>query len=154
MDHVSKLFIGLLQRELRSALPAILPDEQCGCVAVRGTSFVHHSARLFTELAAIKRTSLAMFLIDLSAAFDTAVRENAYGLDQGECRDPFEVLSSVGLRGQVLEEAYRNIVQYRSVPENAGVPRKIVRLIAAAHSRSWYVFGDDPDEAFVTHKGG
>ena len=60
------------------------PPNQCGAALGKGTDLASHCVRLALDVAKIKGLSIAIIFVDLSKAFDHALREVVLGWSTNE----------------------------------------------------------------------
>ena len=78
-DHASKVATGLLQARLKDSNERYIGGDQQGCAQGRGTMLANLVARTFVDAALAREHSFALLFIDLTKAFDTAIREVLFG---------------------------------------------------------------------------
>ena len=78
-DHIGKVLTGLLQHELNPHYENYAHIEQYGTVRGRGPSFAAHSSLSFVQYCKMMNLSCAILFIDLTKAFDLALRQGCLG---------------------------------------------------------------------------
>ena len=94
-----------------------------------------------------------MFFIDLVAAYDSVVREPAFGFPHSYAGNKIDYLLSVGLERDIAMWLVKYIEIEKPIFERIGVPRKICRMINAIHTMSWARYGN-LTLVIVSSKGG
>ena len=78
-DHSSKVFVGILRDHVEDAYIGHVPQTQFGCVKGRGTEVASHLVRSILDYARLRTLSVYILFLDLSTAFDRAIREILLG---------------------------------------------------------------------------
>ena len=91
-DHMSKVFTKILDLYVKPYYLAYVPSVQCGGVPKKGTDFANHVVRSVIDYALLKGLSLGVVFIDLTKAFDFAIRELAFGWSEGDARSHIALL--------------------------------------------------------------
>ena len=73
-DHSGKVLTGLLQAEVNDTYHAYIGPDQHGCATGHGTEFAVHMTRAFTDWCKVMGRSCFVLFVDLTEAFDMAVR--------------------------------------------------------------------------------
>ena len=78
-DHLGKILTALMQRHLNRLYAQLVGSSQYGAVSGRGTALASLSLRTFADLCMLRGWSLFVLFVDLSKAFDYAIREVVMG---------------------------------------------------------------------------
>jgi len=152
-DHSGKVFTGLLQAEVNDTYHAYIGPDQHGCATGHGTEFAVHMTRAFTDWCKVMGRSCFILFVDLTKAFDMAVRELLIGWRQNFLTDPIDFLMSVGLARHDAETFAADINTDGCFLTQLGLPEGVVELIRSLHTDTWFRYAD-LDTLIVTHKGG
>ena len=115
-DHFSKLFTAILDKYVDPFYNAAMPQTQCGAVAGRGTDFATHFLRSFIDICNLRTMSYAILYVDLSKAFDHAIREVVLGWSQDKSIDKVQSLLKAGLSQERAEELITQIDTFGPPP--------------------------------------
>ena len=140
-DHVSKAVIDLLKQAIDPIYHQKVPPTQFGAVRSGGTDVPHHIIRSACDYAALADLSVCVLFVDLVKAFDRILRELIFGFPQG-VTDKFPYLTSLG-----LSEVQAGILQ------QWGVDAKVIALVAALHSGSWFTYAECGQVIAVAKRG-
>ena len=140
-DHAGKAIVTLLYEQMQPQYMSFVSQNQHGSTAGRGTNMAIHSVSTFMELCTALGLCSASLFVDLSKAFDTAIRELIMGpLDNGEYSME-DILRQLGLS---TENASKLIQWMRSNPpvlESMGIDPMVIQLIKSMHSGAWFLMG-------------
>ena len=152
-DHAGKVLTGLLQNEVDETYRAYIGPDQHGCAAGHGTEFAVHMTRTFTDWCTMMGRSCFILFVDLTKAFDLAVRELLLGWRQNFVEDPIEFLMSLGLERHDAASVAADIDSNGCLLTQLGLPDGVVELIRSLHTNTWFRYAD-LDTIIVTHRGG
>lgn len=157
-DHSSKIFTGVLQKKVSQAYHDYIPEVQFGCAKGRGTQQASAHTMLFIDACRLLERSMAVLYVDLSKAFDFALREVLLGWMPGQRGDKVSHLRGLGLEDAQAREMADYINTTGGILTECGVDPATRSLIASLHSGAWFVVGRDGDmdtkPAIVTSRGG
>ena len=97
--------------------------------------------------------SYFILFVDLTKAFDLAVRELLLGWRQNFCDDPVDFLMSFGIARHDAECIASDIGANGCLLEQLDVPEDVIELFRSLHTDTWFRYAD-LDTIIVTHKGG
>ena len=152
-DHSGKVLTGLLQADVDAAYHSYIGPDQHGCAAGHGTEFAVHMSRAFSEWCNMMGRSCFILFVDLTKAFDLAIRELLLGWRQNFMDDPIDFLVSVGLDQHNAEAVAADIHNNGCLLTQLGLPEGVVELIRSLHTGTWFRYAD-LDSVILTHKGG
>ena len=152
-DHASKVFTGLLRKRVEPYYMSYIPREQFGCASARGTVFATHLLRSFIDYCSILSASFFVLFIDLSKAFDFAIREILLSWRQGFDEDKVAHLMTLGLNEHDAEELVRDLEHNGGLLEYLGCDASVCELINSVHTNSWFRVAD-LDTVIVSNRGG
>jgi len=151
-NHLSKALKIVLAPFVNSAVYANMPGEQHGAMPGKGTDLATHLVLSFLQLCIMRQLCVFAIFIDLTKAFDRAVREIAMGFPSG-CSDPSDHLRSLGLNERQVAWIVEWLSVHGSQFERWGMSPKVLALVKNLHSRSWFSYGS-VDSAIRIRKGG
>ena len=137
-DHASKVLTGALQEEITPKYQRFVGFDQHGGAPGLGTAEASHAVRTFMEVAKMLGLSCAILFLDLTKAFDKAVRELVMGHMQGvprECEQ--EVLRSLALPPEAVQRITQVIDEEGTVLQQLGLDKKAAALIKSLHTGAW-----------------
>ena len=156
-DHLGKILTALLQRHLNPLYTQLVGKSQFGAVAGRGTALASLSLRTFADLCSARGWSLFVLFIDLSKAFDYAIREVVMGwMPSMKCQNlqaKRDHLQKLGVRPEHSAELSAWIDDTGGLLLAAGADGSVVDLVASLHSGSWFQLPND-DKYIVSIAGG
>ena len=92
-DFASKVLTGLFREDLEEKYEKFIPKDKVGCAKKRGNIYATHIVRTFIDNCNFNALSFFVFFIDVSNAFDFAIREILFGWRQafnGNKASPYE----------------------------------------------------------------
>ena len=137
-DHSSKVITGLLQTRLKDSYEQYIGEDQQGCAKGRGTMLANLVARTFVEAAMARENSFALLFIDLTKAFDTAIREVLFGWHPSFAGGKVELMKARGLEEQHAVRMAEWMDMTGRTLKNANVPEHVVKLVSSLHDGSWF----------------
>ena len=156
-DHLGKILTALLQRHLNPLYAQLVGKSQFGAVAGRGTALASLSLRTFADLCSARGWSLFVLFIDLSKAFDYAIREVVMGwMPSMKCQNlqaKRNHLHKLGVLPEHSAELAAWIDDTGGLLLAAGADGSVVELVASLHSGSWFQLPND-DKYIVSIAGG
>ena len=155
-SHVSKVLTSLLQEHLADAYVRQIGTCQFGAVARRGTSLAILALRCFLDMCALQGRSAFVLFVDLSKAFDYAIREVALGWLEGAPPDrPGQLrhFLSLGLDLDIAEALVDLITAEGSLFEQLGVCSEASSMARSLHTGAWFMLPGDT-EVLVSRCGG
>ena len=156
--HVAKVLTGAISTRLAGVYTTYVGNEQFGCVKGRGTMTANMMTRALVEAARVLELSCAVLFVDLSKAFDFAIREVLLGWPaemQGKSREKkSELLMARGL----AEKYTTNMIEYidatGGIIKELGVGPDVHALLTGMHQGAWFRM-DGPEADFIlTARGG
>ena len=156
-DHLGKILTALLQRHLDSLYTRLVGKSQFGAVAGRGTTLASLSLRTFADVCSAQGWSLFVLFIDLSKAYDYAIREVVMGwmpsMSHCSLQAKREHLHRLGVLHEHSADLAKWIDETGGLLFAAGADGTVVELIASLHSGSWFQLPND-EKYIVTMAGG
>ena len=152
-DHMSKAFTSIIDRYIDPLYTAFLSPEQCGGVVGKGTDLASHVVRSAIDFAKLFSLSIFMLFVDLTKAFDFALREVVLGWPQGVYEDKVKLLQNIGLSEHRARQVAADIDCDGCVLQKLQAHPHIISLLASLHTKSWFTFGKD-GRAMVVNRGG
>ena len=160
-DHVSKVITGLLQERIKRAYLDYIPREQFGCAEGRSTAHAVAHTVWFIEANRLAERSMAVLFVDLTKAFDMAVREIMMGWmpaqASGTRAQRVDHLRRLGLDDAAADDMCSYIDESGGILKECGVDDATVRLVRSLHHCSWFKTGDGAwieTEVLVSSRGG
>ena len=154
---MSKLIPGMLQQALDPVYATGVGPCQFGAVRKRGTAAASLALRAFIDLCARMERSCFVLFIDLSKAFDHAIREVVTGWMSSACGMPREskvqLLVRLGMPSETASEVVDWIDRSGGLLRQLGVPAQTVRLVSSLHDGAWFRLPRD-DQLVVSVSGG
>jgi exonuclease III len=156
-DHLGKILTALLQRHLNQLYARLVGPSQFGAVSGRGTALASLSLRAFADLCMARGWSLFVLFVDLSKAFDYAIREVVMGW-MGPMRlrsrqDKRKHLHGLGVLPEHSDDLVQWIDETGGLLLAAGADHTVVSLVASLHDGSWFQLPND-DKFIVSASGG
>jgi hypothetical protein len=155
-DHIAKILTTLLQIHMNDAYQNEVGPEQHGAVRGRGTALASLAIRAFIDACRLMAWSSFVLFIDLSKAFDYAVREVVMGwmqnapVPRSARRDH---LIKVGIPLDAVDDLMAWLETNGSLLQQMGFCRTTVGLVSSLHTGAWFrLLGDD--KSIVTLTGG
>ena len=108
-DHVAKVLTGALQRRTLDAYTGHVGPSQFGCVRGRGTLAANMLTRAVIDAGAAMELSTAVLFLDLSKAFDLAIREVLLGWPASRDCTKAALLEKRGLPREHVQSMVRYI---------------------------------------------
>ena len=156
-DHLSKVITMLLYRHILPAYHEQIGQSQFGAAKNRGTALASLYVRAFAESSIALGLSWAILFLDLSKAFDLAVRETVMGWMQ--CAAMQTLVEKIAHLVQlgVPEHLAQDLVEWieRSGGLLAGcdiVADNAKALINSLHDKAWFRL--DKDSAYIQTAAG
>eukprot|EP00959_Pyramimonas_sp_CCMP1952_P061809 1291714-Pyramimonas_sp.AAC.1 len=118
-----------------------MPSTQFGAVPRGGCDFATHTVLAAVDIGQSRALSIFVLFIDLTKAFDTIVREIAFGFSEKAARDPIQHLKSLGLTGKQAEWIHVFWSTQGPLLERWGLDPLIIELLRDAHAESWFSYG-------------
>ena len=157
-DHFSKVCTGLLQSQATEKYHSFIPETQFGCARGRGTLQATAFTQFFLDACRLAELSLAILYVDLSKAFDFAIREVLLGWRPSFDGDKLQLLMSHGLSRNDALEMIRYIDETGGLLREIGVDEDVRALFSSLHDGAWFVIGKDGDctskPALISSRGG
>ena len=108
---------------------------QCGGYKGRGTDICSFTVRSFLQAMVPIRWSAAVLFVDITAAFDSLLREQIFSCYNGEV-SLRSILSTIKMPYDVIDKALS--IAQNSIFSQAGVSTHLNQLVANAHYGSWF----------------
>ena len=140
-DHAGKAVIDLLKAEIDPIYQRSVPPSQFGAVKGGGTDYPHHLVRAALDYARIAGLSACVVFVDLVKAFDRILRELIFGFPQGVI-DHLAHLLSLGLSDAQARWVLEHIAEHGTVLQQWGIDPKVIALVAALHTGSWFTYAE------------
>ena len=125
---------------------------QVGATKGRGTTQASHIIRSSMDMCRLLNLSCAVLFVDLSKAFDKAIREIALGLPSGSETPMCEKLGEVGLMPEFAARLSEWIAVHGTLFQQLGVDPAVSDLIKSMHNGAWIAI--DGDDKIVVSKTG
>ena len=155
-NHVAKVLTFLAQQHLNDAYVKQVGGNQFGAVARRGTSLAILALRCFLDMCMCLGLSAMVLFVDLSKAFDYAIREIALGFLEGAPSDSagqLQHFSDLGLDADVCAALVELISENTSIFEQLHVCSEAMEVARSMHTGVWFTLPGD-EEALVSGCGG
>ena len=156
-DHLGKVLTALLQRHLIPMYAQLVGKSQFGAVAGRGTALASLSLRSFADTCTLLGWSMFVLFIDLSKAFDYAIREVVMGWMPSMVDQPMQAkrdhLEKLGVSHVHSLELAEWINDTGGLLRGAGTDPVVTDLVASLHVGSWFQLPND-DNLIVSIAGG
>ena len=155
-SHVAKVLSSLLQEHLAEAYARQVGSNQFGAVARRGTGMAILALRCFLDMCALRGLSAFVLFMDLSKAFDFAIREIALGWLEGAPSDEAGRLNHflrMGLDTDIAAALVELIASEGSLFQQQGVCTEAAALTRSLHTGAWFMLPGD-SEVLVSRCGG
>ena len=128
------MLTSLLQWEVNPRYVEYVSCDQFGGVPKRGSALASHTIRTFMDLCRSFGLSFLVIFIDLSKAFDRAIRELVMGAMKGADVDTRSLFLKLGLT-QVQAEELSNFIETKGpLLAQMGVDAKLIQLIRSLHA--------------------
>eukprot|EP00973_Karenia_brevis_P047668 6616394-Karenia_brevis.AAC.1 len=121
-DHALKVLTGLLQDAADKPYREYVGPDQHGCTKSHGTEFAIHVTRAFTDWCKMMGKSFFILFVDLTKAFDLAIREILFGWKHNFDDDPMEFLCNFGLSRKDAETLANDIDNNGCLLDQLGLP--------------------------------
>ena len=122
-----------------------MPETQFGCAKGRGIQQAAAHTQLFIDSCRLSERSFAILFVDLSKAFDFAIREVLFGWKPSFCGDKVKLLQSHGLAVSDAFALASYIDDTGGLLRELGVDEDIHSLFNSLHDGAWFVVGRDGD---------
>eukprot|EP00973_Karenia_brevis_P006717 913407-Karenia_brevis.AAC.1 len=146
-DHLSKILTALLQRHLDKVYTDTVGHCQFGAVKYRGTALASLMLRAFIDLCVMRAFSYFILFIDLSKAYDYAVREVVTGWMRSQGNSTAEEKQALLVKLGVPDDVALEIVQWIDATGGLlgqlGVDAKVHSLVNCVHDGAWFRLPDD-----------
>ena len=155
--HASKVLTGVLSRRAQPAYLKQVGPSQFGSVRGRCTAQANLITRSLIDFARLMEVSAAILYIDLSKAFDVAVREILLGWPPKEDMSPEmkrERLVKAGIAADDADEMVAYIDRTGGILEELGVDPTTRALMSEMHLGAWFSLDHESGEVIVTSRGG
>ena len=150
------MLASLLQDHLASSYALHVGVAQFGAVARRGTGLAILALRSHLDLAKLTAKSASITFVDLTKAFDLAVRELALGWLEGApaTRDGrIAHLSKLGLQQDACEAIVNTIELDGSILQQLGIDHAASSAVRSLHTAAWFQLPGD-ETVLETQCGG
>jgi hypothetical protein len=155
-DHLAKVLTSLLQCHLNDSYAKQVGEAQFGAVAARGTTVASLALRCFHDAVRIRGLSSFTLFLDLSKAFDYAVREVVLGWLEGApttAEDRADHFKKLGLGDDASVALVDFIAVHGHVFEQLGTNPDAAALARSLHTSAWFQLPGDT-QLIVTRSGG
>ena len=155
-DHISKILTTLLQNELEEPYKLQIGPDQYGATSGRSTALASLALRSFLDCCKLRAWSSFVLFVDLSKAFDFAVREVIMGWMQNAPQDNDDRrdhLVRVGIPEHAVDELLCWLEDRGPLLERMGAPPEVTGLVRSLHTCAWFQLPGD-DVRLVTSAGG
>ena len=156
-DHLGKILTALLQRHLNQLYARLVGPSQFGAISGRGTALASLSLRAFADHCMVSGWSLLVLFVDLSKAFDYAIREVVMGwmepMNLRSRLDKRKHLHGLGVLPEHSDDLAQWIDDTGGLLLAAGADQTVVALVASLHNGSWFQLPND-DKFIVSACGG
>ena len=137
-DHAGKVLTQLLQDAVHPSYARAVGSQQFGAMPGRGTSLASHCVRSFLDACRLLRLSVCVILIDLSKAYDLAIRELLMGwFDQSHMTN-IEYLQSLGIPSEAATAIAEYIDSKGPLFAQLLIDPKVWELIHSLHQGAWF----------------
>ena len=93
--------------------------------------------------------SAAIVFVDLSKAFDLALRQVVFGFCQGFAGSPRQELIELGLSETHADKLLLELMVEGTVLEQMQVPQALIEIAKSIHTGSWFQFSDLDEVIFL-----
>ena len=155
-SHTAKVLASLLQNHLANSYAQQVGVAQFGAVARRGTGLAILALRSHLDLAKLTARSASITFVDLTKAFDLAVRELALGWLEGAPatrEGRIAHLSKLGLQHDACEAIVNTIERDGSIFQQLGIDHAASAAARSLHTAAWFQLPGD-ETVLETQCGG
>ena len=147
-NHVAKVIAMLLYRFISPTYHKQIGQRQYGAAKNRGTALASLTLRTFGEACSAQSFSWAVLFLDLSKAFDFALRETVMGWMQcasfSDIQAKAQHLQSLGVpAGFAMDLANEIDAKGGLLAECMGEAPRARALVASLHDKAWFKLDDD-----------
>ena len=159
-DHLSKVLTASLAEPLAEEYHKQVGKHQFGAASRRSTAMAALSLRTFLSATAAAGLCTLTLFLDLTKAFDFAVRELVLGwlgplaADTATQEHKVQHLVRLGIPQAAAHDVAREITLTGGLLNAAGVPRDLKSAIASLHSGAWFQLRGDKDYYLHSVSGG
>ena len=115
-------------------------DSQYGACKGRGTDFASHASMTFLAFSRMFNMSCCILFIDLSKAFDMAIRQVVMGFNKSARKNPVAELISLGLTAEQANALASEIGTEGCILDRINTDPEIVQVIRSLHIGFWFQF--------------
>ena len=140
-DHIAKVLALTMKSRVDEAYNAWVSRDQSGCTRHRGTDFATLTLRVWLQRAALLERSICAVFLDLSSAFDTAIREVLLGIEMGSDdahQKLHSFLRSLGLDEEDASKLAHTIIERPPLLQDLGCSDEVIAMVRSLHSCSWF----------------
>ena len=156
-DHLSKILTSLLQWHLEETYCQEVGTCQFGAVRNKSTAMASLMLRSFLDMCTLFSWSCFVLFLDLSKAFDYAVREVVMGWMRGTGDCDYQArrdhLVRLGIPADVADEIAQWIDESGGLLKSCDVDDSVCALVNSVHDGAWFRLPTD-DKYVVTVSGG
>lgn len=149
-DTLGKIYRGYLRQCLVPYISSYMLNTMCGSFLRRGTDFATLYFKSFVDYAISLKHSWGALFLDISAAFESLQHFLSF------TTIPMIIKSLIFFQSSIFPQSmfseFVEAVRARSAFEEAGVPKSLTNVVAAAHQLSWFSTEGLKDLA-VAHQG-
>ena len=148
-DHLGKILTSLLQAHLNTTYEKAVGVSQYGAVKHRGTAMASLVVRSFLDLCSVRSWSCFVLFVDLSKAFDYAIREVVMGWMPDAITASIEEKRALLEKLGVPERASRHLAEWIDTTGGllalSGADPAVCELVTSLHHGAWFRLpGDEP----------
>ena len=152
--HLAKAYVGKFKVAMDPEITKGMPDDQYGGCSGGGTDYASMVIKSLIGYAAKASLSIFVLFLDLVAAYDSIIREIAFGFPHNlAAHQQHDYLVSLGLSEDIAASILEYVEKHGTVLNQFGANEKVVHMVNALHTQCWAVYGD-LQQVIVGYKGG
>ena len=140
-DHAGKILTSLLQRQLEVPYVAQVGDCQYGAVRGRGTALAQMAVRAFLDFCCLLALSCPVLFVDLTKAFDYALREIVMGWSSAmsiASHDRRNFLKGRGIPDEFLDDLLVWLDSHSLLLKEMGVMPNVIATVNSLHTSTFF----------------
>ncbi|CAK0824310.1 unnamed protein product [Prorocentrum cordatum] len=155
-DHLAKILTSLLQAHLNATYEKAVGVSQYGAVKHRGTAMASLVVRSFLDLCSARSWSCFVLFVDLSKAFDYAIREVVMGwmpdASSASLEEKRALLEKLGVPERASHHLAEWIDKTGGLLALSGADPAVCELVTSLHHGAWFRL--PRDEPYVVSVSG
>ena len=153
-DHAGKILSSVLAQQVLPSYVKFVGACQFGATPKMGVTLASHTLRSFLDVTRMQGLSSAVLYLDLSKAFDLAIREAILGMPEGLPEHRYlDYLRDIGLSDENIQLLVTTLREKGPALQQAGVSPVVIKLLNSLHSGAWCTLDGD-DHVLSTRRGG